>query len=195
MKFPTTRRQFLGILASALAWFVVPAIAQTSNPDGPGRGGKGARRRRDDDDYVLPRDLAAFAVVSLVLGRVGDRSVTVSALAKEPFEGYFEYGTASGNYSRKTSLVTLPAGQPVELVFDNLQPNTGYFYRLQCRKPGEAAFRARPECRLHTQRAAGSTFTFGIQGDSHPERPQMSDPELYARTLLNAASGKPDFYI
>ena len=23
----------------------------------------------------------------------------------------------------------------------------------------------------------------------------MSDPELYARTLLNAASGKPDFYI
>jgi hypothetical protein len=28
---------------------------------------------------------------------------------------------------------------------------------------------------------------FGVQGDSHPE--------LYARTLLNAASGKPDFYI
>ena len=69
--------------------------------------------------------------------------------------------------------------------------STGCKYR----KPGEAAFKARPECRFHTQRAAGSTFTFGVQGDSHPERPQMNDPELYARTLLNAASGHPDFYI
>ena len=110
-------------------------------------------------------------------------------------EGFFEYGTTSGAYSHKTRTFTLPAGNPVETVFEDLQANTAYFYRLQCRKPGEAAFQARPECRFHTQRAAGSTFTFAIQGDSHPERPQMSDPNLYARTLLNAASGKPDFYI
>ena len=73
--------------------------------------------------------------------------------------------------------------------------NTEYFYRLHYRKPGESAFKVRPECRFHTQRTAGSTFSFGVQGDSHPERPQMNDPELYARTLLNAASGHPDFYI
>ena len=42
--------------------------------------------------------------------------------------------------SRKTNLFALPAGQPVELVFDHLQPNTEYFYRLQSRKPGETAF-------------------------------------------------------
>ena len=141
------------------------------------------------------QNLSTFGSLSLGLGRVSDRSVTVSALAKEPREGCFEYGTASGNYGRKTGLVTFPAGKPVELVFDNLRPNTEYFYRLQCRKPGEAAFDARPESRFHTQRAVGSTFSFGVQGDSHPERPQMSDPQLYARTLLNAAAGKPDFYI
>jgi hypothetical protein len=116
-------------------------------------------------------------------------------MAKEPLEGYFEYGTASGNPSGRTRLLALRAGEPVEVTLDDLRPNTAYFYRLQCRKPGEAAFNARRECCFHTQRAAGSTFTFAVQGDSHPERPQMSDPELYARTLLRAASGRPDFYI
>ena len=170
-------------------------MAQEDNRGKRKQGGKGGRRRKDGEEYLLPPELAAFGLLSLVLGRASDRSVTVSALAKEPMEGYFEYGTASGNYGRKTNLLAFPAGKPVESVFDNLQPNTEYFYRLQYRKPGEAAFNARPECRFHTQRAAGSTFTFGVQGDSHPERPQMNDPELYARTLLNAASGKPDFYI
>jgi hypothetical protein len=47
----------------------------------------------------------------------------------------------------------------VEQIFDNLQANTEYRYRLQYRKPGESIFRTRPECRFHTQRAAGSTFT------------------------------------
>jgi len=83
----------------------------------------------------------------------------------------------------------------VESLFENLLPNTAYYYRIQSRKPGTVGFQARQECRFHTQRAPGSTFTFAIQGDSHPERPWMSDPALYARTLLNAASANPDFYI
>ena len=188
-----TRRTFLGILASALAWFVTPACAQRV---GLGKhGDKNNHRRGADDDYELPADLAAFGLLSLVLGRVSDRSVTVSALAKESFEGYFEYGTGPGNYEHKTNGIAFPAGEPVETLFEHLHPNTEYFYRLRYRKPGETAFVARPECRFHTQRAVGNSFTFGIQGDSHPERPQMNDPELYARTLLSAASGKPDFYI
>jgi hypothetical protein len=195
MKFLVHRRKFLGILAATFAGFLVPAMAQNNEPDRPKRRGPGGGRRKRDDDYVLPADLAAFSLLSLVLGRVSDRSVTLSALSREPMEGYFEYGTASGNYGHKTSRLSLPAGQPVELVFDKFQPDTDYFYRMQWRQPGEAGFHARPECRFHTQRAAGRTFTFGIQGDSHPERLQMSNPELYARTLLNAAAGKPDFYI
>lgn len=46
-----------------------------------------------------------------------------------------------------------------------------------------------------TQRSPGSTFSFDIQGDSHPERPQQNDPELYRGTLLSAASDQPDFYL
>jgi hypothetical protein len=144
---------------------------------------------------VLPPELASFSLLSLVLGRVSDRSVTVSTLAQEPMEGFFELGTDSGRYNSRTKLLTLSVGKPVETTFDHLQSNTEYFYRLQYRQPGETTWRTRVECRFHTQRPGGSTFTFAIQGDSHPERPQMSDPNLYARTLLNVASDKPDFHL
>ena len=60
----------------------LPALAQTNDPAGRERGGRGGRRRRDGEDYVLPPELAAFSLLSLVLGRVSDRSVTVSALAQ-----------------------------------------------------------------------------------------------------------------
>ena len=195
MKIETSRRKFLFLLSSTLAWFFTPAIAQNATPEKPKRHGQGGGRRRGANDYVLPTELSAFSWLSLVLGRVSDQSVTVNSLAKETIEGFFEYGTSAGNYSIKTGLLTFPAGKPIETVFASLQPNTQYFYRLQFRKSGETNFTARPECRFHTQRNPGSTFTFAIQGDSHPERPQMSEPNLYARTLLNAAADKPDFYI
>jgi hypothetical protein len=195
MKFETNRRKFLFLLSSTLAWLFTPAMAQNSDPNRPKHLGQGGGRRHGSDDYVLPPELSAFSWLSLVLGRVSDHSVTANSLAKETIEGFFEYGTSAGNYSIKTGLLTFPAGKPVETVFEKLQPNTQYFYRLQFRKPGETNFTARPECRFHTQRAAGRSFTFAVQGDSHPERPQMSEPNLYARTLLNAAADRPDFYI
>ena len=177
------------------AGLVLPRRWRRNDSTRPRNIGGGGRGRRGAEDYALPPELSAFSWLSLVLGRVSDQSVTVNSLAKETIEGFFEYGTSAGNYSVKTGLLNFPASKPVETVFDKLQPNTQYFYRLQFRKPGETNFTARPECRFHTQRAAGSTFTFAIQGDSHPERPQMSEPNLYARTLLNAAADKPDFYI
>ena len=195
MNFQSNRRKFLGVLAATLAWVMLPVTAQENNPSGRKRGGPGGRGRRGREDYLLPSELAAFTALSLVLGRVSDRLVTVNSLAQESLEGFFEYGTSAGNYSNKTGLLNFAAGKPVETVFDQLQPNTQYFYRLQFRKVGATDFTPRPECRFHTQRAAGSTFMFAIQGDSHPERPQMSEPKLYARTLLNVAAAKPDFYI
>ena len=194
MKLFTTRRKFLGFLASTLAWLSLPAYAQSNAPGSHKKGG-GHGGHRDAANYVLPPELAAFNWLSLVLGRATDRSVTVSAVARESLEGFFEYGTSSGNYPNKTGALAFPANQPIETIFTKLPPNTQYFYRLQYRKPGETIYTARPECRFHTQRAAGTRFTFAIQGDSHPERPQMSEPNLYARTLQNAAADRPDFYI
>ena len=196
MKLFTNRRKFIRLLAATFGWLVTPSIAQQNNdPNRPRRQGPGGRGGRNGRDYVLPPELAAFSWLSLVLGRVSDQSVTVNLLAKETIEGFFEYGTSTGDYTSKTGLMAFVANKPVETVFAKLQPETQYFYRLQFRRPGETNFNPRPECRFHTQRVAGSTFTFAIQGDSHPERPQMSEPNLYARTLLNAAADKPDFYL
>ena len=196
MKFLTTRRKFLTLTTAATGWLFTPLWAQNDPPNRPRkRGGPGGRGRRDARDYVLPPELAVFSLLSLVLGRVSDRSVTVSSVARTALEGYFEYGTASGNYPNRTPLAEFPAGHPVETVLAGLQPDTQYFYQFHHRTPGETSFKTRTECRFHTQRASGSSFMFTIQGDSHPERPQMSDPDLYARTLLQVAAGKPDFHI
>lgn len=132
---------------------------------------------------------------TMLLGRPTATSITVSVIEPETLEGFFEYGTTSGVYTDKTAITTFPAHEPVEVLIAGLQPNTRYYYRLRFRQAGATEFQARAECRFHTQRAAGSTFTFAMQGDSHPERAKQHDPELYRRTLLNAAADQPDFYL
>ena|GEM_PF-139130 len=133
---------------------------------------------------------------SLVLGRPTANSVTVNALADRDWVAYFEYGTQSGVYSGQSAVTNLPAGQPTETVIGSLQAGTRYYYRLRFKGVDDPTYLADMEHTFMTQRPAGSTFTFCIQGDSHPERlGKMFDPNLYTRTLLTAASDQPDFYM
>ena len=100
-----------------------------------------------------------------------------------------EYGTTAGVYDHQ-SAVSAPGGSPIEITLDQLQPNTRYYYRVRY---GDSVGE---EHSFMTQRAPGSTFTFGIQGDSHPERVNKQfDADLYERTLRSAASDQPDFYM
>lgn len=143
-----------------------------------------------------PADVQRLADLSIILGRPTDKSVVVSILSAQPREAYIEYGTASGNYTSKTDAVKLSGGQAIELTLDKLDRDTAYFYCLQSRKMGDAAFTAGDQHTFHSLRPAGSTFTFGVQGDSHPEREgKMYDPALYAQTLRAVAKDAPDFYM
>jgi len=144
---------------------------------------------------VFPPEVAKLRTLSLVLGRPTDKSVVVNVLSAETREGYIEYGSDERRLVTRTVLTKFPANTPVDIALEKLERNTRYFYRLQSRKPGEAAFVADTLHSFHTQRAPGSTFTFQIQGDSHPERPQMFDPSLYAQTLRAVAADRPDFYM
>ena len=191
-------------LASAFAW--LPLAGQVQTPPPPtaqpnqrragSAAGRGAGRGRGrGDTYELPAELASLANLSLVLGRVTDRSVTVNALSQESRELFLEYGPAGQPTAQKSAVQTVDARQAIEVTLANLQPDTAYTYRLQLRRPGEKSFTAHPGGRFHTQRPPGSSFVFTIQGDSHPERPQMSHPDLYARTLQQAAAAEPDFHI
>ena len=142
------------------------------------------------------QDAKRLQDLSIILGRPTEKSVAVSVLSPEPREGYIEYGTASGVYTGKTELTPLPAGTPVEVLIDKLDRDQRYFYRLLTRPPGTQDFRPEPEGVFHTQRSPGSTFTFDVQGDSHPEREgKMYDPELYTQTMRHAATDPPDFYL
>jgi len=133
---------------------------------------------------------------TIVLGRPTDCCITINVLSNDPLEAYFEYGTQSGVYDDRTAASTIPAGEPVEDVIAYLLPNTRYYYRIRYRRPGAEQFAEGREHTFHTQRTPGSTFTFGVQGDSHPERDKKAfDQELYDRTLRTALSDRPDFYI
>ena len=131
-----------------------------------------------------------------ILGRPTDRSIALSVLAPVDLEAFVEYGPVPGKYAAKTAAVKTQAGQPFELEIDRLEPNTRYYYRLRRRQPGETGYTAGTEYTFHTQRSPGATFTFALQGDSHPERlNRMYDPDLYVQTMRHVEQDRPDFYL
>jgi len=109
---------------------------------------------------------------------------------------YLKYGTSFGALTQQTAQTSLVAATPLELSLEGLSPDTQYYYRLYYQASGANDWGSTEEYHFHTARPAGSTFTFSIQGDSHPERLNSQfDPTLYTRTLLTAAADNPDFYL
>ena len=131
---------------------------------------------------------------NIVLGRPSDRSVTASLLSDVDLDAYLEYGTVQGVYTGKTTPTRLPAGQPVEVLMEGLQPDTPYFYRVRFRAPGETVFAADQERVFHTQRPPGSAFTFTLDADPHNRDPSFN-AEVYSVTLRQALADRPDFHI
>jgi hypothetical protein len=119
-----------------------------------------------------------------ILGRPTNTSVTVNVIPAVDMDVVVTYGTA--NSAAQTITAAGKANTPQEIQLSNLQPSTEYFYTVN----GGA------QRTFVTQRAPGSTFTFAIQGDSHPERVKNQfSADLYTKTLLSAASIQPDFYM
>lgn len=109
---------------------------------------------------------------------------------------YVAYGTSPGIYDKQTAPATLEAGKPLELALEGLAGNTRHYYRLHFQAGDGTGSGPTEEYTFHTARPAGSTFTFAIQGDSHPERAKTQfNADLYRRTLLTAAADSPDFYM
>ena len=139
--------------------------------------------------------VAAFAG-SIVLGRPTDHSITVSLVSSNDLQMYLEYGLSSGAYSHQTAVTNISAGVPLEVLLNGLAGNSRYYYRLRYKSAADTNYLADVEHSFVTQRPPGSTFTFSIQGDSHPERVNtMFNSALYTRTLLTATADQPDFYL
>ena len=128
-----------------------------------------------------------------LLGRPTDHGITLQAFFDDPAEVCAQYGVSSGVYPHQTPWQNVAAGEPAEILITGLDANTRYFYRLCYRQPGSTAITTRPEYRFHTQRPAGSTFSFVVQADPHLD--EQSDTAVYRRCLRNQLEDEPDFLI
>jgi len=132
---------------------------------------------------------------TVILGRPAADFMAVNLLASAATEVYVAYGKTSGATGGQTDVFSLLPGQPLEIELSGLAADTQYYYRVCHKGPGEQDFSALAEAAFHTQRFSGSTFNFGIQGDSHPERTKsMFNPDLYRITMDNVKAHHPDFY-
>lgn len=139
-------------------------------------------------------DCGPALTVNAIAGRPTDTSVAISVLAVAGDEIAVEWSAAGGSTQLSpTSVATADA--PVVIELANLAPDTEHAYRVQLR---DAAGGERQSAlgRFHTQRAVGTRFRFGVQGDSHPERAgKMYHPALYGQTVARAAESELDFYV
>ena len=141
---------------------------------------------------------------NIILGRPTASKITASVLAISGTEVFVEYGEQQaqpGAYPEITTIVSSAGGEPAEVTVEGLSANTRYFYRVNHRELGKTQFSSGDEHTFHTQRAIGSTFSFGVQGDSHPERHnnnsgylKMFNSDLYKLTMNEVAKRQPDFY-
>ncbi|MBS1704663.1 MAG: metallophosphoesterase [Armatimonadetes bacterium] len=193
MNFKYSRRNFLVWLTGTVALAPNALMAQLNRGQKKSKPSKGGQH--GGSSYKLPSELSEYALLSVVLGRVSDHSLTVSLLAEEPLIAFMEYGFSQSELTNKTSEVRLEAGVPIEMAIEGLKANCAHYYRISYRKDSASEFVTRSVQRFHTQRAEGAEFSFAVQGDSHPERAFMSNPDLYAKTLQHASKMHPDFYI
>ena len=132
---------------------------------------------------------------TVILGSPTAYSITLSLMNSVITDAYIEYGKSPGNYTLHTGVNTLQKDQPLEIKITNLEKDTQYYYRVCHQVSGSSDFSAGTYSAFHTQRSPGSTFSFGVQGDSHPERTtQMFNADLYRLNMNNVKTNNPDFY-
>lgn len=130
----------------------------------------------------------------IVLGSPTDSSIRANVFSPDQSGTvWLVYGSQSGVYTRRTAAVPLVAGQPVELMLDGLTADAEYHYRLHHQTVSGADSGLSEEYRFHTARAAGQSFRFTLQADSHLD--ENSDIDVYHQTLANVRNDAPDFHI
>ena len=150
---------------------------------------------------VRPLDAQTVASENIILGRPTADTVALYVLADEGTRVFAQYGNASGSYLARTTVVESSVDDIAEITVEGLESNTRYYYRLSYQEPDESDYRPGEEHSFHTQRSTDSTFSFGVQGDSHPDAiigtgmgGRMFHPDLYVRTMEQVASDRPDLY-
>jgi hypothetical protein len=171
------------------------APAAPTGPSGPAAAGAtsapGTTAAKAKGKAATAAQPATAALVATeIVGRPTADGITVSVVPANATELWVEYGPAAGAPTLRTAPQSAAAGVPVETTLTGLAPGTRYHYRLRY------GTTTGPERSFVTQRRPGESFTFAVQGDSHPERVgRQFDATLYERTLRSVAATQPDFYV
>lgn len=137
---------------------------------------------------VLGWSYAPADPADVILGRPTASSVAMSVLCARDTNGAIVYGTDAASLSGRTATLSFKAAEPQIVPISGLQADTQYYYRLT-----DSVGTTLVQGAFHTQRAAGSAFSFTITADPHLDN--NTDIDLYAQTLANVAGDSPDFHI
>ena len=129
-----------------------------------------------------------------LLGRPTDHSVTVNVIPRTALEVRFEYGMDT-TYGDATPAETTTADTPLEVVFDGLQADTRYFYRMRYVVLATDYSLTGPTRTFQTHRPAGERYTFAVEADPHMVPGEGDTTDAFELTLQNIAADMPDFLI
>ena len=171
------------------------------NINGQGGKGKGGNGQNTNEKGASSQNEGNAALSSdsnfigrEILGRPTDSAITANVMPAQNSELYIKYGTTPGKYSLQTAAAPTTAAVPVNVLINNLQPGTAYYYRTRIRQANGGDFSAGDEHTFFTQRAPGSSFIFTIDADPHNQDPNFNG-ELYDIALANVLKDHPDFHI
>jgi hypothetical protein len=140
--------------------------------------------------------MAATVQPRVILGRPTNNSVAVSVIPAGDTSAYIQFGTSKVRYTGKTATLKISANVPAIFDLTNLKANTLIYYRVAYTENGSTKVSYGTQQSFRTQRAKGSSFSFTLHGDTHPERKgKMFNEDLYKVALGNVLSQKPDFHI
>ena len=177
---------------------IVPVISCFSQKEKNGgqkkRNQQGVNQVRGQGNGNRINNLAVNAG-NVIIGSPTNNSITASIILEKDAEGFIEYSTERSKYNNQTAVFKTANSEPFEINISGLKPNSQYYYRLRYRKAGEKNYSSTNESWFATQKNTSTSFSFGVQGDSHPERVgKMFHPDLYRQTMKHVAERKPDFY-
>lgn len=138
----------------------------------------------------------ATPALTQILGRPTNNSIAISVISTDQISAQIEYGYLKTKYSSKTSLKTITPNNPIVFEITGLKSSSKIYYRINYSTGNSKNLIFGKQFTFNTQRKTGSTFSFSVQGDTHPERAgKMFNAELYEVALANIASQQPDFHI
>jgi len=133
---------------------------------------------------------------NVILGRPTPNSVALSFLPSEKMTFYVQYGYSRSSYAYRTEALVATTDAPKVVELKGLRANSKVYYRIRYSIEGSKAMKAGKQFSFSTAKSKGSSFSFSVHGDTHPERAgKMFDSDLYYITMANVAEQQPDFHI